>query len=332
MPKSPANPPVIGVFGDDGYQKNVALTRALDALLPRGIDRSLALSAYDGALPADQGGPSISAVLEDLATLPFLASHRVVLIRDADAFVAAHRERLEKYLARPAPTGALLLECRSFPKTTRLSKTIAALGGQLTECRKLAGRALVDFVVNEARARHKHVERAAAARLVDLIGQDAGSLTSELDKLALYAADRPTISDADVSELVGQSREEKIFAVLDAAAVGRLPDALRLWRQVLATDPEAVYKALGGIGFKVRQWLGAHRLHADGVDVSEIASKLMMWRREADLLALFRRLSPTLLRRLLAAIANLDSQAKSGARSIETGVEHLLIRLAVTAR
>jgi DNA polymerase III delta subunit len=70
----------------------------------------------------------------------------------------------------------------------------------------------------------------------------------------------------------------------------------------------------------------------EGLGISEIAPKVLMWRRERDLQMILRRLSPTLLRRFLAAIADLDSQAKSGARSIETGVEILLTRLAAAGK
>jgi DNA polymerase III subunit delta len=331
MGKSAKAPPIVIVYGDDEHQKSAALTQALDTLLPPQVERSLALTSYDGSRTADQGGPSLAAVFEDLATLPFLADRRVVVIRESDTFITTHRDKLENYLARPSPTGTLVLECRSFPKTTRLSKAASAASGQLVQCKKLVGRALVDFVVNAARSYEKRIDPAAAARLVEMVGQDTGILATEVEKLALYAGDRPTLTEQDVTDLVGQSREEKIFAVMDAAVSGRLPEALRLWHQVLTTDPGAVYKVLGGIAFKVRQWLAAHVLLAAGSTIPEIAPKVMMWGRQRELETLLRRFSPLLLRRLLAALANLDSQAKSGTRSIETGIELMLVRLAAPA-
>jgi len=239
---------------------------------------------------------------------------------------------LERYLEKPSATGTLILECLRFPKTTRLYKTAVGCGAQIHECKKLSSRELVGFAVAEAGQHQKRIDPGAASRLIDLVGQDAGVLAMEIEKLALYAADRSAISDQDVCDLVGQSREERIFAVVDAAARGRASDAAYLWHQVLSTDPGAAYKAVGGIAYKVRQWLLAHRMLAEGTDITAIASKMMMWRRESELQALLRRLSPALLRRLLDALALLDSQAKSGARSIEKGVEVLLIQLATTAR
>ena len=127
-------PPIAVFFGDEEYRKSVLLKEALDEFLPPEVERSTALTTYDGTRPPDQGGPSLAAVLDDLATLPFLSDRRVVVVRDADRFVSAHREALERYLEKPAATGVLVLECRSFLGTTRLSKAVVAAGGRAS-CR-----------------------------------------------------------------------------------------------------------------------------------------------------------------------------------------------------
>lgn len=331
MGKARKSPPIVVIYGDDPHRKSVALTEAVDALLPPGVDRALALTAYEGGRSADQGGPTPAAVFEDLATLPLLADRRVVVIRDADSFISAQRDKLERYLDRPSPTGVLVLECRTFPKTTRLHKAALAVGGVVRECQRLRGRGVLEFVLAEAAARGKRVDREAADRVIELVGPESGVLASELEKLALYIGDRPTITLADVSALVGQSREERIFEVMDAAGLGRLPDALRLWEQTLVTDPHAVFRAVGGVAFVLRKWLQAHQLVADGLPVAAVAPKVMMWGRERELQTILRRLPARRLRRALAAVAQLDAQAKSGARSIERGIELILVRLAAPA-
>jgi len=327
--KSPTSPPpIVVVFGDEEYQKSVFIERALNALLPPPIDRTLALSVYDGSRIEEQGGPGLAAVLDDLATPAFLAPQRVVLIREADRFVSQWRDRLEHYLSRPSPTGTLILECRAFPKTTRLYRAVIAAGGEVHECRKLFGRALTEFVRQEARARGKTIEDEAAAWLCDLIGPDLGALVAEVEKLSLYCGSRRTITVADVAALVGQSREEKVFKAMEAAGLGRPSEALGLWRQVLATDPAAVYRAVGGIAFMLRRWLDAQNSRAGGTSLSELCQKLLMWGRPGDVETLLDRLPAKRLQNLLADLAELDSQAKSGIRSIESAVESFLLRVA----
>lgn len=323
-----ALPPLVVVFGEEETRKLAALRAALAAVLPPEVDRSMALAEYDGTRTPEQGGPGLAAVMDDLATLPFLADRRVVVVTDADKFVSAHREALEKYLAHPHAHAVLVLVCRSFPRTTRLYKAGAAAGAQFEECKKLSTRELTAHLIEHARTQRKRLDPAVAARLIDRIGPDQGALEGEIEKLSLYVGDRPAITDADVSELVGLSREERVFAVMDAAAAGDLPAALARWRQVLATDPAAVYRAVGGIAFVLRRWLAAHGMHAQRMPVRAIAPKVMMWGRERELETLLRRTTPGALQRALAALASLDAKAKLGLRSIETGVEGLLIDLA----
>jgi DNA polymerase-3 subunit delta len=325
-------PPIIVIFGDEEHQKSVAVSHALDQLLPPEVDRSLALTTYDASEKPEQGGPTVAGVLEDLATLPFLADRRVVVVRDADKFVTAAREALERYLEKPAPTGVLVLEVRSFPKNTRLYKAAMAAGGEVHECRKLQGRALQEYAIAQAELRGKTLPPPVAARLIDLVGNDAGAVEAELEKLALYIDERREIRDEDVTDLVGLSREETIFRVADEAALGRLPQALRLWHHTLATDPGAPFRAVGGLAFVLRRWLDAHAALADGAAPGAVARKAGLWGRENQLQNLLRRQSAPRLQQALAALAHLDAQAKSGARSIEKGVELFLLRLAAPGR
>lgn len=330
-PKATSAPPIVVIFGDEEYRKAGALRETLDGLLPPDVDRQMALCEYDGSLGVEQGGADFATVMDDLATLSFFADRRVVVIRDADKFIDAQRQRLERYLAAPVPTGSLVLICRSFPKNRKIHAAAGKVGGRLLECKKLSGRGLIDFVLDQAARRKKRIDRAAAARVVELVGNEQWALSHEVEKLCLYAAERPAISAQDVRELVGQSREERIFAVMDAAGAGRPAQALQLWHQTLASDPAAVFKALGGMAFVVRRWLGAHEMLKSGANLRTIAPKLMMWGREAELQALLTRLPPRRLSRLLAAIAQLDSQAKGGLRSIDTGIEALLLETSAAA-
>lgn len=319
---------MVVIFGDERYQKADALRRVLARLLPPEVDRGLALCEFDAARGGEGGTLDFAAVADELRTLPFLADRRVVVIRDADPFVQAHREALERYIEHPAPTGTLILDCRSFPKTTRLYKAASAAGGELIECRKMNASGAVDFVLERVRAGGKRIASGAASRLIDLVGVEQGILAGEVEKLCLYIGQRGEISDDDVSAIVGSSREEKVFAVMDAALAGRAGQGLRLWDQVTSTDPAGIYKALGGVAYVVRRLLTAHQMAAEGASIGAIAPKVMMFRREAELKEQMRRFPPPRLKRLLASLAELDMQTKLGLRSMETGIERVIVEAA----
>lgn len=323
-----AKPPIVVIYGDEEFQKHSALNEAVDEALPAGSDRGMSIAEYDADRRGDSDGLAFATVADDLGTLPFLAERRIVIIRNADAFITAHREKLEAYAARPSPTATLILCCRTFPATTRLSKAVAAGGGRIVECKKLKGQALVAFVQECAAGQRKKLDHPLAAKIVDLVGADQGALANEIDKLAIYTADRPTITATDISELVGQSREEIVFAALDTAAAGRLPQALAMWSQTLESDKAAAFKAVAGVAYKLRSLVTAHEMRAAGEDAGKVAAKVGLWGRVPEAQALLKRITSSRAKRLLAALAELDAQSKVGERSIEHGIEALLVELA----
>lgn len=321
-------PPFVVIYGEERTRKADELARVLDELLPPEVERGMALVEFDGSRSEESGGAAFATVADELHTLSLMADRRVVVIRDADGFISRWREALERYAGRPAPAATLVLECRSFPKTTRFHKAVVAAGGRVVELRRLQPREAVELVRTAARERGKRIDEGAAARLVGLVGAEYGPLLNEVEKLCLYCASRPAIGDDDLTALVGESREERIFAVLDAALGGALPEALRLWHQVLATDRAGAFKALGGMAYVLRGRLAAHRMAADGLPLSAIAPKLMMFRREAELERQLRRFPPRRLQRMLAALAQLDLHSKLGLASVERGVAAFLLRTA----
>lgn len=322
-------PPIVVIYGEDEDLKSEVLRQTLSELLPPPVERGLALIELDGTRSEEDGGPTYAGVTEHLSTLPFLAERRVVVVRDADGFLRSARDRLEKYLKKPSPIGTLILVCRSFPSNLRLAKAIAPAGGRMHECRKLSGPAVTRFLTDEARARGKRLDLAAARRVADLIGPLRGALACEVEKLSLYVGGRAEITEQDVIELVGMSREEKVFAAMEAAGAGRLRQALHLWRQVLSSGGRAVeYMATGGVAFTLRKWLKAQRLLSGGAAPAVIAPQVQMWGRQQELEAILARLPAGCIEQLLVDLAELDAQAKIGVRSIESAIEALLVRTA----
>lgn len=324
-PNDPA--PIVVIFGDDEFLKHDALRTAIDEALPPDCDRGMALVERDADRNVAGGGLDFAAVMDDLATLPFLATRRAVVVRNADPFITAHRARLEAYAQKPFATATLILVCRTFPATTRLAKAVAATG-RVVECKRLKGPALISFVQDCARRNDKTLEHPLAAKVVELVGGDAGALANEVEKLCLLALDRDAITPDDVANLVGQTREEIVFAAMDAAAGGNLSTALKIWAQALATDRSAAFKAVGGVAWKLRAWLAAHELRSSGAPMATVAAKIGLWGRPAEAELLLRRLSHARVQRMLKQLAELDGEAKVGARSIERGVEALLVELA----
>src|SRR5262249_35864101 len=152
-------------------------------------------------------------IKDELATLPFLSSRRLVVIDNADPFVTNYRSQLEKYVTQPAATGVLVLDVKTWPATTRLAKLLA---DTTISCKAPSAAKLPAWCGDWAKSKHgKPLSVPAAQLLVDLVGSDMGQLDQELGKLAAYVGQAPKIDVEDVDRLVGRSQTANAFKIFD---------------------------------------------------------------------------------------------------------------------
>ncbi|RME41584.1 MAG: DNA polymerase III subunit delta [Planctomycetota bacterium] len=314
--RSSAPLPVYAVVGADRLLRAEAVAAVVKEL--SGHVDALGPTRVEGA------SAELAEVLDELRTQSLLGDLRVVIVDEADPFISAHRAKLEAYCENPAPSGSLILACRSLPRTTRLYKAIER-HGRVIAVETPKGRGLVPWLIERAeRVYGKRLERTAAGRLCEQIGAEPGMLDAELSKLAAYVGKRSSISAADVDALTGHLREEKVFAVTDAMAAGDVAGALRHWEQVLATDRAAPGRAIAGLAWGVRRLLQAKRDFEGGVPAAVLARRMYM-----DPAALERRLravSIEALERQQHDLLAADLAVKTGGATLERAVETFIVK------
>ena len=307
--------PVCAVVGTDHFLRQEAIERLL-AEVAEALDE-VGPSRFDGESAA------LADVLDEVRTLSLLGGKRVVIVEDADAFITAHRQHLERYCDNPSPGGALILACARMPRNTKLYRIISEKG-QVITCEAPARRALPSWLSTRARSVYgKQLEPAAAGLLQEHVGDALGLLDAELAKLSAYVGERPNITSGDVDALVGHQREEKVFGVTDAMASGNPARALELWEQVLATDRAAPARALAGLAWGVRRLLEARRDLQRGVSIYEVAKKLY-----TDPASAQRRLERVSVEALEAQLDDLlaaDVALKTGGTTVGIAVEKFIV-------
>lgn len=315
-PARPASPdallPVYVVCGpDDGLR-----SRGLQGLLEK-------IAADDGGVAEFSGGDfGLAEVLDELRTLPMFASHRIVVVRDADSFITKYRENLEDYLASPSPTGSLVLDSKRWASNTRLAKLVEKIG-QSIRCEPPTGQAFAGWLAQHAASLGKRLEPAAGQLLRDLLGKDEPAIyLAEIEKLATYASDRPAITVQDVQALVSPMRSELVFAVTDAMADRNVGQALSLWEQVLASDKEAQFKAVGGLAWGLRKLMRARRMTDRGMSPDQAARQAQLWGPAAA--TRIRAFTTQQLESQLAQLAKIDLSTKSGG-DIRTEVQNFIV-------
>ena len=272
----------------------------------------------------------LAEVLDEVRTLSLLGEMRVVVVADADGFVSRHRAALERYCIDPSDMGCLILLCKSFGANTRLYKKVNGFGGVIT-CEAPRGAALVSWICNRSLKTYgKRIDRGGAGRLRNHVGDSLGVLDQELDKLTTYVGERPNITAEDVDVLVGNVREQRVFAITDAMAEGDARTALHQWERVLATDRAAPGRAIGGLAWGIRRLLEAHDAVAGGTPAHRLAQQ---FRTKPEILERrLRRVSRRQLEDQLCDLLEADVASKTGASEVSRAVERFIIKHVSAAR
>lgn len=247
--------PIYVLHGDEHFLKRRVLA-ALRTLVLESDDDGFGLTGRDG-------DKAIWAEIHDeLETLPFLSSRRLVVIERAEPFVTRERPRLEKYFAEPSKTGVLVLDVQSWPANTKLAKQLPEAATIV--CKAPEARKLPEWCVEWCAAQHgKPLAVPAARMLVDLVGADMGLLDQEMAKLASYAGSNSRIDAADVDQLVGQSRAENTWKIFDLIGAGQTGAALTLLDRLLDQGEEPL-RLLGAFSMQLRRLAQVARLHSQG--------------------------------------------------------------------
>lgn len=223
---TPELPALVVLVGDDPFLSRNVLGLIRDVACPDEDDRSWAWREFSGGDDLDPRD-----VFDEAATVPlFAGATRVAVVRDADDFVSASRERLET-LAQGArgSRGVVILEVRSFPATTRLAKA-AAKDGLVIDVTVPPKTDLAAWVRKWGQARHGiDLAVPTAQRLLERLGGSLGQIDQSLHRLAAAvdpAAVGKAIPPEAIDDVAGSPQQRTAWEMIDAASAGRTPHAM----------------------------------------------------------------------------------------------------------
>ena len=208
------------------------VTRALRRLRTRvGEEATELLSAHEAA--------GEDAVAASNALGLFAIERRLVIVESVERWKAADVKALEEYLKRPAPTTVLALVGEIKPDS-QLAKAVAKVGEVLVYDLPKRGRKvdLPRWVEAQLRERGTLIDPDAARALVELVGDDAAELATEVDKLAIWAAGE-RIGEREVAELVPARAETPPFDLTDAWGRRDVPGVLAASERIVQRSGDA---------------------------------------------------------------------------------------------
>ncbi|MGH7691455.1 MAG: DNA polymerase III subunit delta [Candidatus Dormibacteria bacterium] len=307
--------PLVLVHGDDPYLVSSCGLR-LRAQLGADVIADLGLEEFRGARDLD-------AIARSLATPPFLALRRLVVIWDPPQVAAGQRSpkdagELGALLGgRLETTAALVVNRGVLPATSPLLRAVRDHLGEVRLMRRPRGGELRSYVDQAVREKQLRLGQPVRARLVEVAAQDLGQFHQELEKLELFGLGSPSISDAEGLQLVTSSPPTELYRLTDALfeAPGRVGARLSEIAGRSDLPPPVVVGALARVFRDLISF-------ADGR-----GSALPDWRQE-KLRAHLRRAGEPRLRRWLVELADLDWSTRTGAIDGQEGLDLLLAGMA----
>jgi DNA polymerase III subunit delta len=312
--------PVIVLYGTERYLKLEVLKKIPGCHGEQESDASLTRVAGKDA--------DFRNLMTELMTVSMFGDQRIVLVEDADEFVTAHRPALEKYVARPAKSSILILDMKTFQKTTKLFKAVESVG-LAVECSELTGAVLIKWIRRIAEDEYgKTLDRDAAALVVQLAGDSLGLLQQEIGKLASLVGDSPAITTDDVTRVVGGWRLETTWEMLAAVRDNHVDKAIDTLDHLILAG-EAPQRVLGATTYTFRKLAEATEAARTGTPLAEALRRAGV--RPADAAPTeqyLRRMGYERASRILQWLAEADHDMKGGSRvDPKILLERLFMRL-----
>ncbi|HWB28135.1 MAG TPA: DNA polymerase III subunit delta [Chitinophagaceae bacterium] len=178
-----------------------------------------------------------ATVLNACRRYPMFAERQVILLKEAQHM--RDIEKLEPYIENPLSSTVLVVAYKEkkVDGRSKFSKLLRDKG-EVFSTKKLYDNQLPEWVNQMVQQHGLGINQKALMLVVDHIGNDLSRLQNEIEKLAVNLKGRKTITEEDVEEFIGISKEFNVFELQDAIAAKNLPKAVRII-QYFKSNPKA---------------------------------------------------------------------------------------------
>jgi DNA polymerase III subunit delta len=216
--------------GEEPFFIDQVIDFAEKKILPES-EASFNLSVFYGR-DADWGN-----VVNACMRYPMFAEKQVVILKEAQYMKDI--EMLENYISNPLTSTILFIAYKEkkIDARTKFSKLIKEKGELLTT-KKLYDSQMPEWTATYIASSGLGINQKALALLTDHIGTDLGRMANEIDKLSINLGERKTITEDDIEQYIGISKEFNVFELQEAIARKDLAKAIRII-QYFGANPKA---------------------------------------------------------------------------------------------
>lgn len=275
----------------------------------------------DFGLERIEGGEiELGRLLENVASSPFLAPRRMIILSDPGVNKSIN-DHISELLEAVADTTDLIIVEPKFDKRLSLYKTLKKLA-KIKEFTELDERALPKWLHEEAKLRGGGLSLVDATYLVQRVGTSQMMLHNELDKLLIY---QPVITRATIDLLTEPEPRSTVFDLLEAAFSGKTKKALEIYQEQRAqqVEPQAIMGMLAWQMHILAVVKANEKLGPDGIASAAKLNPYVV--RKTMYLTSSQSLRE--IKNLVKKVLDLDIRLKSEAVDADDAIKHLLLTI-----
>jgi DNA polymerase-3 subunit delta len=322
--------PVYLCYGPEKYKMREFI-QVLTDLLIEPENKEFAVSKFD------LSEISLSAVLEDAETLPFMVPKKLVIAKNALFFTGAkesskiehHLDRLTEYLKSPAEHTVVVftVDADKLDERKKIVKALKDLEAAVPFL-SLSPEELQQWVAKQAQQLGFTFTGEAADQLILYTGGNLQSLSAEIEKISLYVGVGAEASVDVIDQLVARSTEQNVFILIEDIVNVRLERAFVILEELLKQREEPI-KIAALIARQFRIMLQVKELSKQGYSQQQMASQIGLHPFAVKVAeGQARKYDIEKLSRIMSQLADLDFQMKTGKIDKVLGLELFLLRLA----
>jgi DNA polymerase-3 subunit delta len=179
-----------------------------------------------------------TAVINACRRYPMFAEKQVVLIKEAQHMKDI--EKLDGYIENPLKSTILVIgyKDKKVDGRSKLAKTLKSKGEMLST-KKMYDNELPNWINGLVSSKGFTITPKAVVLMVDHIGNDLSRINNEIEKVAINLAGRTQITEDDIEEYVGISKEYNSFELQHALTQRNLTKCLQII-QYFESNPKAL--------------------------------------------------------------------------------------------
>ncbi len=209
---------------------------------------------------------SASEIIRMLESPPF-GNKRVVVLKDGEQL---KKSELKKIFSITVPAfSVLVIMSTSQTKPSSLTEKDAVFINQYS----LTLPILRKWIKNKTKSFNKKIQKDAIEEIIERLDHNLFTISTEIEKLSLYAGERDTITKEDVQNVVEAMPQAKIFTLTDEIIYHKRNSALKTFSEIVSKENVAPEQLLSLLLKTLSQMVMIKELSQKGLNQKEIAQK-----------------------------------------------------------